>query len=556
MVSAAVLMTFASSAFSQTAADRSSNNSSSRNDVSSLRQQIAAQQKQIEAMRAALDEINRRMDQMAGSGQVPAPRLPNRGEIASTPPVLPVSMAKAGEPLTVPESQPGASPRKTSAEPETSSLQLRVGSAYITPVGFMDFTGVYRDTDPGSGIGTNFGSFPYRSSSNVAGNLSEVRLSPQNSRIGARIDAIVKGAKVLGYWESDFLGAVPANASVSSNSYSFRLRLYWVDVRKNKFEFLGGQSWSMITPGRKGISPLPADLFYTQDIDVNYHIGLPWSRAAQFRMVYHPSEAVSMGLSLENAEQYIGGSGGGGTIVLPTALATAYANQLDNGNTTLNVPNVHPDIIAKIAFDPKTSNGHGLHFEIGAIERTFKTYNPLNGQHYTTAGGAVQANFNYELLKGFRFITNNFWSDGGGRYIFGAAPDLVVRGDGSVSLVHALSTVSGFEFTHNNTLLYTYYGGVYIGRNAVIDPANGKLVGYGYSGSSNAQNRSIQEGTIGFNQTLWKNAKYGALNLMGQYAYFTRNPWYVASLSPKTTHMNEVFLNLRYTLPGSAPTLK
>jgi len=289
---------------------------------------------------------------------------------------------------------------------------------------------------------------------------------------------------------------------------------------------------------------------------VNYHLGLPWSRSAQFRMVYHPSEAVSMGLSLENAEQYIGGSGGGGTTVLPTALAAAYANQLDNGTTTLNVPNVHPDILAKIAFDPKTGNGHGLHFEIGAIERTFKTYNPLNGQHYTTAGGAVQVNFNYELLKGFRFITNNFWSDGGGRYIFGAAPDLVVRGDGSVSLVHALSTVSGFEFTHNNTQLYAYYGGVYIGRNAVIDPASGKLVGYGYSGSSNGQNRSIQEGTIGFNQTLWKDAKYGALNFMGQYAYFTRNPWYVASLSPKSTHMNQVFLNLRYTLPGSAPTLK
>ena len=28
-------------------------------------------------------------------------------------------------------------------------------------------------------------------------------------------------------------------------------------------------------------------------------------------------------------------------------------------------------------------------------------------------------------------------------------------------------------------------------------------------------NRSINEGTFGFNQTFWKDAKYGALNLMG-----------------------------------------
>jgi hypothetical protein len=437
-----------------------------------------------------------------------------------------------------------------------SPLQFRIGTAYITPVGFMDFTAVYRDTDPGSGIGTNFGSFPYRTKANVAGNLSEFRLSPQNSRIGARIDANVKGAKVLGYWESDFLGFVPANASVSSNSYTFRLRLYWVDVRKDKFEVLGGQSWSMITPGRKGISPLPSDLFYTQDIDVNYQAGLVWGRIPQFRMVYHPSDAVAMGISFENAEQYIGGSGGGGTSVLPSGLATAYANQLDNGNTTLNAPNTHPDIIAKIAFDPKMPAGHSLHFEIGAMERTFRTYNPNTGQHFMTAGGGVQANLNIELVKGFRFVTNNFWSDGGGRYIFGQAPDLVVRGDGSVGLLHSGSTVTGFEYTKGNTMLYAYYGGVHVGRNVVIDPANGKPVGYGYTGSANSQNRNIQEGTIGFNQTFWKSPKYGALNLMGQYAYFTRNPWYVASGTPKATHMNEVFVNLRYTLPGTAPTTK
>ena len=118
-----------------------------------------------------------------------------------------------------------------------------------------------------------------------------------------------------------------------------------------------------------------------------------------------------------------------------------------------------------------------------------------------------------------------------------------------------MSTASGFEFTKKNTLLYAYYGGVYVGRYTVID-ANGSKVGYGYSGASNAQDKSIQELTFGLNQTFWKDPKWGALNFMAQYAYFSRNPWYIATGTPNHAYMNEVWLNLRYTLPGSAPNLK
>ena len=50
--------------------------------------------------------------------------------------------------------------------------------------------------------------------------------------------------------------------------------------------------------------------------------------------------------------------------------------------------------------------------------------------------------------------------------------------------------------------------------------------------SANSQNRAIQEITFGFNQTIWANPRYGAINLMGQYEYLTRNPWYVAPNSP------------------------
>jgi hypothetical protein len=165
-------------------------------------------------------------------------------------------------------------------------LPFHIEAATITPVGFVDLTDVFRSTAPGSGIGTNYGSIPFRNT--TPGHLTENRLSVQNSRIGARVDAKVKRANVMPYWESDFLGFVPTNAAVSTNSDFFRLRLYWVDVKKGKSKMLGGQSWSMVTPGRKGISPLPGDLFYSQVIDVIYQLGLTFSCNRHILIIYRP----------------------------------------------------------------------------------------------------------------------------------------------------------------------------------------------------------------------------------------------------------------------------
>jgi hypothetical protein len=329
---------------------------------------------------------------------------------------------------------------------------------------------------------------------------------------------------------------------------------------------LGGQTWSLITPGRSGISPLPANVFYSQDMDVNYQAGLFWGRIPELRVVYHPTDKVAFAVALDSPEQYIGGSGGGGTVTFPATLSN-YSSELNNGGTTLTVPNVAPDIIAKLAFDPSKK----FHFEIGGLERNFKLYNPATktttAQTFTAAGGGGFFNLNFDLFKGFRVLTNNFVSDGGGRYIFGEAPDLIARADGSISLIHADSTVTGFEYTNKNSLLYGYYGGIYVGRNYAIFPVSTTAgtppvttttltpYGYGYSGSSSGQNRAIQEATFGVIQTFWKNPRYGALSLITQYSYLTRNPWSVATGQPANANVNMVFVDLRYTLPGSAPTL-
>jgi hypothetical protein len=116
--------------------------------------------------------------------------------------------------------------------------------------------------------------------------------------------------------------------------------------------------------------------------------------------------------------------------------------------------------------------------------------------------------------------------------------------------------VEGFELAATKNLsLYAYYGGIFIEKNTALD-TNGNLVGWGYRGSANSQDRNIHEITFGFNQTIWKDVKWGAVNVMGQYAYILREPWYVAPPNPKSAHDNTVFLNLRYTLPGAPPAAK
>lgn len=528
----------ASTSFAQDASD----------DMTRLKARVAEQQRQIEELTRRLDALTKpqqpgRVEAATESNAAGnAAHSSTRLLVASTTPIFPSTPSPSGSPIIAP--QPSGS--------DTSNpLQLRLGDAMITPVGFMDMTSVTRSTNPGSGIGTNFGSIPYGNTQ--AGSLTESRLSIQNSRIGGRIDTGYKDLNIIGYWESDFLGQIgnPPNGgiAVTSNSYPLRLRLYWVDLQKGGWEFLAGQSWSLATPNRRSVSPLPGDVFYTQDMDVNYQLGLTWSRVPSFRAAYHFSDKAVFALALENSEPYVGGGNGGSAIIAPAAIAGILGTQVNNGASVISAPALHPDIIAKLAFDPSSR----AHFEIVGIETTAKIANPASTPLYQTstkAGGGLEFNLNVELFKGFRLVDNNYWNSGAGRYIFGQAPDFVIRPDGTLSNVHSASTVAGFEATAHNTLFYGYYGGVYISRNTGYD-ATGKLIGYGPI-ASDGQNRSIQEFTIGTNTTLAKSPRWGALNLITQYSYVVRNPWLVSGTSPEDAHVNMGFIDLRYTLPGAA----
>jgi len=527
---------------------------------------LAAQDSEIEQLKKMLIDQQRQINELKQMLTAPRNTHAGIGEVASTTPVLPPAPMEPPvftSPVPTAVLPPPPAQQTASSNNSEAPLQFKLGDAYFTPVGFLDMTSVTRSTAPGTGIGTNFGSIPYGNTQ--AGALTESRLSPQNSRIGMRIDTAFHDFKVMGYWESDFLGQLssPPNGglAVSSNPYVFRLRLFWVDVQKGKNEFLAGQSWSLMTPNRKGISPLPGDIFYSQDIDVNYQVGLTWGRIPGFRYVYHASDKVAFAVALENSEPYVGGGNGGSGVVLPAAISTTNAvsgsvlgGQINNGSSQIQAAALIPDVIAKLAFDP-TKKFHG---EVVGVMIANKIAYPVAGPAFPTntkVGGGVSVNLGFDIAPNVRVVTNNFYSNGGGRYIFGQAPDFIIRADGTISLVHSASTVTGLEVTAGKTLLYGYYGGVYVAKNIALDANGTTRIGYGAI-ANDGQNRAIQEITFGSNTTLAKSPKWGALNLMFQYSYLQRNPWLVTGTSPTNAHLSMGFVNLRYTLPGQAPAGK
>jgi hypothetical protein len=108
---------------------------------------------------------------------------------------------------------------------------------------------------------------------------------------------------------------------------------------------------------------------------------------------------------------------------------------------------------------------------------------------------------------------------------------------------------------YGKAIFYAYYGGIFVGRNTALDANGTTLIGYGYRGSPNSQNRTMQEITAGWNQTFYRDPKYSQVSTYLQHSYFWRNPWFVAPGATKNAFQNAVWFDVRYTLPGSAPAV-
>jgi len=430
-----------------------------------------------------------------------------------------------------------------------SPLSFKIGIADFSPVGFLDFTAVSRSTSTNGAIGTGFNSIPFSNTSTAQ--LREFKFSAQNSRLGLKIDSKIDDTKVLGYLETDFLGNAASTLNVSSNAATLRLRVYFADVKKGDWEIMAGQDWSLLTPNRHGISPMPSDIFYSMDIDTNYQSGLTWARQPQLRLTYHASKELTYAISAENPDNYTSGAE-----TYPSGLPSSITSEIDANNNTPNAPSPTPDFIGKIAYDTNEITGLPFHIEVAGLYSSFaiNTYSSTINSTATANGTGAAASINFDIIKGLTFVGTGFTSKGGGRYIQGMAPDFIITNPDStgaygIQTVKSSSMITGLEYVINPTeTIYGYYSTIDIG-NAQTVSSTGAITGYGYVGSANSNNKNISEYTLGNTYTFWKSPSMGALQLMGQLSYVTRTPWYVTPGTPSNAKSTMIFANLRYLLP-------
>jgi hypothetical protein len=505
--------------------------------------QVASQQEEIESLKQLL---NARLPASV-STQGQAPQV--------------INAALAVPDLWSPSSFDGANAGKQPVAQEEgqekeSPLSFKIGSATFTPGGFVDIENIFRTTNTQNNIATNFAAIPF--SNTPQGHLTEYRLTGQFSRFNITVKDKFGANDMTGYCEADFSGNDATNVYQTVNGHTFRLRLCFLDLKRGKWEILGGQTWSWMTPNRTGVGGMPSELWLTYNEDQNIGVGFPYTRAAEFRVAYHLNDHWAIGLGIEDPNQFIGGF-----VALPAAFSTAVGPQFDNG-AQIGTPNLFPDILPKIAYDTELGSRH-FHLEaVGLVTGARSAVAPIGGttfSSHSSVGGGGQIATSFEVFRNLTFLANAFWSDGGARYLVADGPQLVLRPnaagtDITPSMVHAGAGSGGFEWiASQKTTLAIYYGEDYFGRNFFPDTTNtanpGTIIGYGGPGSPNTNNRIIQQATMDWVQTFWKNPKYGALQYYTQYSYLSRAPWFVATGKPKDAHLSMVYAGVHYVLPST-----
>ncbi len=514
-------------------------------ELKALREAISQQQKQISDQQ---QQMSKQQQQIQTLQQQLATTT------SGTPHVADASMRTVATPVN-------ATVMQEVEKPKESPLSFRIGGTDFTPGGFVDFENIFRTTNTGNVTATNFWAIPF--SNTVNGHLTEYRSTGQYSRFNLKINGKYGANNVTGYIEADFNGNDAANVFVTSNPHTMRVRLFWLDLKRGNWEFLGGQTWGLQTPNRVGVSPSPADLAITIGEDAQTHVGLNYTRAGEFRAAYHFSDQFVWAFALQNPQQF----GGQGEITFPTAFNAQLGSQIDSAATP-GAPNVIPDFITKFAYDP----GKHFHFELGGISTSAKvtvipTVPSASFVKHTKLEGGIFGATNIELFKGFRFLASGMWGPGVGRYLIGMAPQVVVLPvsasgaacssaggcDVSVSPVHSGDAIAGFEAqASKKTLLGFYAGAMYAQRNFGLDLTKAgapAFIGFGGPNSANTNNRTVQEVTFDWTQTFWKNPQYGSVFLVNQLSYISRSPWFVPAGAPKNAHLTQVFVSLRYALP-------
>jgi hypothetical protein len=123
-----------------------------------------------------------------------------------------------------------------------SPLSFRIGSAEFTPGGFVDFENVFRTASGTSKVGVY--------------SRYNLRLSGQQT---SNPSTAFKVSQAWGRWDCATNAADGAQGCAnpfSTSSATNRLQLYWLDLKRGKWEFVQGQPWPVTGSFSVGVGGL------------------------------------------------------------------------------------------------------------------------------------------------------------------------------------------------------------------------------------------------------------------------------------------------------------
>ena len=572
--------------------------------IASQQAALAAQQQEIQQLR---DELHHK-DQAVGQAQAAATDAASKADAAQAQAaqqqqavgelkadVADLKTNVTNTALTVQETQKNV----TSALESPAALHYK--GITLTPGGFLAGEFVRRSRALG-GEATPFNSLTMPGAS--ASNISEFFGSGRQSRISMLAQGQLKDAKLIGYYEADFLGVGTTSNANQTNSYPLRQRQAFAQAAfTNGWTITGGQMWTLVTETKHGTDNRTEATPMT--IDPNYTVGFTFARQYGIRLAKDFGDKVWFAVSMENAQAtvtthnngdnfLIGSQGAGGGLYNAGSSASSSGSASNLANYAFNPS---PDIVAKLVFEP----GFG-HYEVFGLYDRFRDRvfpcgevltgatcggsttvgaNALGAYNASKNGGGIGANARWSFYnKHIDFGLHVFGGSGIGRYAASGLADASIHADGTFDLIRSYQGLGTLEWHGKKLDAYLNAGADYASRAADYDPLNSKLyVGYGsplfsnsgcYTelpptvgsgffptgpGSCTADTRAVIEGTAGFWYRFYNGPK-GRLQFGTQYSYVTRQTWSGTGASgaglPGVTPEGldgMVFTSFRYYLP-------
>ena len=286
----------------------------------------------------------------------------------------------------------------------------------------------------------------------------------------------------------------------------------------------------------------PADVELSQAVDLNYVAGMIWDRSPQVRLTWRPSKRVNWALSVENPEQQLGGEG---LVTLPQCCAADINAQYNTGSGELSAPNLMPDFSTRVTFSPAPA----FHVDVGGVLRVFRHAVAPYVDDFKAVGGGVSLNLRVNPTRTTKVLGQGAVGSGLGRYIGGLVPDAAFRSDGSISLIGTTSWVAGVEQAMTERVSVAgYFSGVNTDGNYFTDH-DGSAIGFGFPGSSNRNNRTIQEVTATGAYQIVRTPDRGSAQFNAQVSWLKREP-FSTPLSGLSSARAFMFLaQVRYNLP-------